>query len=176
MLNIYISLILLLMLGISSIYGAETCSRVAIVNYQEILVDTGTTGKGEGLRYYLSKDEVAEKYLDEFQEQSRPKWYTAAISTAGTALILGGIFQTGQKNNSGLAKKETLFIGGAAMIALSYLVAKTIEYNNEALLARAVEEYNKRNLPRIYFSPYKSELKSRGEGDIGVQAGFVKEF
>ena len=29
----------------------------------------------------------------------------------------------------------------------------TLEFNNEKNLTRAIEEYNKRNLPKIYFNP-----------------------
>jgi hypothetical protein len=36
---------------------------------------------------------------------------------------------------------------------LNFFVAKTLEITNEENLNRAIEEYNKRNLPKIYFSP-----------------------
>ena len=32
---------------LSLAHADENCSRIAIVNYQQVLVDTGSTGKGE---------------------------------------------------------------------------------------------------------------------------------
>ncbi len=159
------------------VLGGEACGRNAVINYQEVLVDTGPTGKGEGLRYYLSKDKVAASYLDTFQKNSKPMWQTAAISTTGVAMILAGIMQSGRDEGRGFASKETLFIGGASMIIMSYLVSKTIEYNNEIYLIRAIDEYNKRNLPRIYFYPYGDTNKSSGAEDrIGIGAGVSTSF
>ena len=39
------------------------------------------------------------------------------------------------------------------MILVNFFVARTLEYNNEQNLSRAIEEYNKRNLPKIFFYP-----------------------
>lgn len=156
--------------------GAETCSRVAVINFQEVLVDSSTSRKGEGLRYYLEKDKKAESFLNIYQEKSRPQWHAAAISTAGSALMIAGLFRSGDNNTSTLSSKKALFIGGAAMITLSYLISKTIEYNNEIYLAQAIEEYNRRNLPRIYFSPFKAKMKSSNKSDVGATAGFIQDF
>ncbi len=174
------TILLILIMGLlhsSRSFAAETCSRVAIINFQEVLVDTSTSRKGEGLRYHLAKDKMALSYLDKYQDKSRPMWLTAALSTAGASLVIAGIFQHGDQGSSQFSDKKAFFIGGAAMITLSYLISKTIEYNNTGLLVSAIEEYNKRNLPRIYFSPYKAKLKSNTQSEsIGVSAGIIKEF
>lgn len=128
--------------------AAETCSRVAIINYQEVLVDTNSTQKGEGLRFHLEKDATALSYLDKYQEGTQIKWHNAILGTTGTTLILTALISNASDNN-----KQSLIIGGASLILINFLVARTLEITNEANLLKAVEEYNKRNLPRIYFGP-----------------------
>ena len=59
-----IRLTLLILSLISSAWGAETCSRVASINYQEVLIDVSSNNRGEGLRYYLAKDQIAKELLD----------------------------------------------------------------------------------------------------------------
>tara|TARA_R110000868_G_scaffold55424_11_gene172403 strand:- start:5966 stop:6463 length:498 start_codon:yes stop_codon:yes gene_type:complete len=129
-------------------HASQVCSRVALVNFQEILVDTSSTQKGEGLRFYLEKDNIAKSYLDEYQEGTKIRWQNAAIGTVGTGMIIGGLFAS-----DGSDAKKSLLIGGAAMILVNFFVARTLEYNNEQNLSRAIEEYNKRNLPKILFYP-----------------------
>ena len=73
------------------IWAAETCSRVATINYQEVLVDVSSSNRGEGIRYYLEKDQIARELLDEYQENLRPTWKGATMSTLGSAMILGGL-------------------------------------------------------------------------------------
>ncbi|MBH47963.1 MAG: hypothetical protein CME71_07300 [Halobacteriovorax sp.] len=142
-------LIILFGLMLSTLsHASQVCSRVALVNYQEILVDTSSTQKGEGLRFYLEKDNVAKSYLDDYQEGTKIKWQNAAIGTVGTGMIIGGLFAS-----DGSDAKKSLLIGGAAMILVNFFVARTLEYNNEQNLSRAIEEYNKRNLPKILFYP-----------------------
>lgn len=128
--------------------GADTCSRVAIINYQEVLVDTSSTQKGEGLRFHLEKDELAQKFLSEYQKGTEMRWQNALLGTLGTGLILTGLFTNSESNN-----RKAFFISGGAFIAINFFVARTLEAANEKNLVRAIEEYNKRNLPRIYFSP-----------------------
>ena len=131
-----------------SLFSEETCSRVAVINYQEVLVDTNTTQKGEGLRYFLEKDEVAKNYLDLYQEGTDMRWQNAAMGTLGTGMIIGGIF-----TNSSSSNRQSLFLGGAVVMLVNFLVAKTLDQANEKNLIQAIDEYNKRNLPRIYFDP-----------------------
>lgn len=136
-----------------SAWAVETCSRVATINYQEVLVDVSSANRGEGLRYYLQKDQVAKELLDEYQENNRPTWKSAAMSTLGTAMILGGLLRTNAGEEETLTNRNFLVLGGITLIGVSYLISKTNQYNNEYLLLKSIEEYNKRNTPRIFFSP-----------------------
>ena len=138
--------ILVLFLSVN-IFAADTCSRIAIINYQEVLVDANSSQKGEGLRYYLNKDQIAKTYLDEYQEGTAHKWQSAAIGSVATGLLIGGL----TANNSDT--KKSLMIGGSALMLINFLISRTLESSNEDNLLKAVEEYNKRNLPKIYFAP-----------------------
>ncbi len=146
----------------------ETCSRVAVVNYQKVLVDAGAGKKGEGLRFYLKKDETSQKLLDEYQEKSKPTVYSASASTIGSLMIVAGLIQT--DDSQSIASSNTLIFGGATLAALSYLISKTVQRSNEKILKEAVDHYNKRNSPRIYFSPFKDNNGSAI--DIGVSQEF----
>jgi hypothetical protein len=149
-----------------SCFGVETCSRVATINYQEVLVDVSSKNRGEGLRYYLEKDEVAKGLLNDYQANNIPTWKSAALSTAGTALMIGGLMTSSGSGNS----KNFMLFGGATLIAVSYLISKTNQYNNEYLLTKSIEEYNKRNTPKIFFSP--TNPKDGLGGGIGVGQEF----
>lgn len=140
------------------------------MNYQEVLVDASTNGRGEGLRYYLSKDPVAKRLLDQYQSNHRPQWQSAALSTLGTALILGGLLNVGGEDSK-LFNRNNLLLGGVSLVGLSYLISRTNQYNNEYLLENAVEEYNRRNSPRIFFSADPSSTSRQGFG-MGVQQEF----
>lgn len=162
-------LILFLLLQLSA-WAAETCSRVATINYQEVLVDVSNKHRGEGLRYYLEKDEVAKELLNEYQENNRPTWKSAALSTLGTAMVLGSFLRTSDGQKDGIASRNMLLFGGASMIAVSYLISKTKQYNNEYLLQKSVEEYNKRNTPKIYLAP------TNPKDGFGLGVGVGQEF
>ncbi len=127
--------------------AVETCSRIAIINYQEVLVDANTSEKGEGLRYHLEKDPIALEYLNTYQKNSTIKWPSAVLGTAGTGLLLYGFF------NSDSEDRRLYIISGTATILVNFLIARTLEVTNESNLNRAIEEYNKRNLPKIFFNP-----------------------
>jgi hypothetical protein len=133
--------------------GAETCSRIATINYQEVLVDVSSSNRGEGLRYYLQKDPAAKQLLDEYQLSNRPTWKNAAFSTLGSGMILGGILRTNEGQNESFTSRNFLIFGGLTMIGVSYLITLTNQYNNEYLLVKSVEEYNKRNTPKIILAP-----------------------
>jgi len=122
----------------------EICSRVATINYQEVLIDLSNNQKAEGLRYYLEQDKVAKKYLDTYQKNSSSKWHNALLGSIGTLTLVFGITSPNKKT------RRNLFISGASIFAVNYLVAKTMQYTNEKNLYHAIEEYNKRNLPKIY--------------------------
>jgi hypothetical protein len=150
--------------------AAETCSRVATINYQEVLVDVSSSNRGEGLRFYLEKDEVAKELLNEYQDNNLPTWKSAALSTLGTAMIVGSLVQTSRGGSEGITGRNFLLFGGATMIAVSYLISKTNQYNNEYLLTKSVEEYNKRNTPKIFFSP------TNPQQGFGLGVGVGQEF
>jgi hypothetical protein len=153
---------------ISNLYAVETCSRIAIINYQEVLVDTNSTEKGEGLRFHLEKDKTAKSYLDAYQEGTQIKWQNAVLGTAGTTMMLAGILTSDDSE-----RKQTLLIGGATFMILNFLVARTLEASNEQNLIKAIEEYNKRNLPKIYFNP---ERETDGSLGPGVSFSISKEW
>jgi hypothetical protein len=136
-----------LILNLTNIQATETCSRIATINFQDILVDTNSTDKGEGLRFHLEKDPIAKEYLNAYQKSASVTWPSAVIGTTGTSLLLIGFF------NRNTADKPIFLISGVTVILVNFLVARTIEMRNEQNLTRAVEEYNKRNLPKIYFNP-----------------------
>lgn len=135
-----------------------------------MLVDVSSNKRGEGLRYYLEKDPISKQLLDEYQRNENPTWRSAAISTLGTGMILGGILRNNDNGKEFLISKNFLLMGGISLIAVSYLVSKTYQYNNEYLLLKSIEEYNKRNTPRIYFSPTGSQK------DLGLGIGVGQEF
>ena len=143
-----IILLTLLLFNAKGALSSEICSRVAIINYQETLVDTNTNQKGEGLRFHLEKDEMAKRYLDKYQEGSEIKWENAILGTVGSGLIISGLM-----SHSNRESRKTFLISGFSLILINYLMAKTFEYANEDNLLKAIEEYNKRNLPKIYFKP-----------------------
>lgn len=165
-----LTLILILLLNSLSVLAAETCSRVAIINYQEVLVDVSSSNRGEGLRFYLEKDEVAKGLLDEYQDNNRPTWKGAALSTVGTALMLAGFLRSSEGHGEALTGRGTLLLAGGTMIALSYLISKTKQHNNEHLLQKSIEEYNKRNTPRIFLAPTSQN------GQFGIGIGVGQEF
>ena len=109
--------------GSLSLFAAETCSRVAIINYQEVLVDAGSNKKGEGLRFYLERDTQARELLDKYQEKNKPTVWGAATSTIGSLMIFSGLVQTSRSENS--QNKNSLILGGGILVALSYLTSKT---------------------------------------------------
>jgi hypothetical protein len=162
--------ILILSIIMSSAFGAETCSRVATINYQEVLVDVSSNNRGEGLRYYLEKDQVSKSLLDEYQKNQNPTWKSAAASTAGTAMILAGILRPNSGDNEVVTSKNFLILGGLGLIAVSYAVTRSGQSENEALLERSVEEYNKRNTPKIFFSP------TDPKNGLGMGMGVSREF
>lgn len=148
--------------------AVETCSRIAIINYQEVLVDSNASEKGEGLRYHIEKDPVAKEYLDNYQNNSAIRWPNALLGTAGTGLLLFGFFTSDSQD------RQVYLISGGAAILVNFLIARTLEVANEANLNRAIEEYNKRNLPKIYFNP-DSSLQGDA-GFTGIKIGLAKDW
>lgn len=165
----FLSLIFGLVILSSKFSFAETCSRVATINYQEVLVDAGSGKMGEGLRFYLEKDPESKKLLDEYQKRNKPTLWSASASTVGSFLILSSLLQTNE--SSGIQNKNTLLYSGVMLVGISYLMSKTMKYSNEKYLKQAVDQYNKRNSPRIYFSPFRDN-----NGGSGATFGVGKRF
>jgi len=164
-------LLLFIIFGISSYQNAnavQTCSRVAVINFQEILVDSNASEKGEGLRYHLEKDPKALEYLNTYQKNSAIRWPNAIIGSAGTGLLLLGFFSSNSQD------RQIYTISGSATILVNFLIARTLEMGNEVNLNRAIEEYNKRNLPKIYFNP-EDNRESRLDFS-GFKIGFSKAW
>ena len=151
-------------------FAIETCSRIAIINYQEVLVDANTSEKGEGLRYHLEKDPVALQYLNTYQKNSGIKWPSAVLGTAGTGLLLYGFF------NSDTEDRRIYVMAGTATILVNFLVARTLELSNEVNLNKAVEEYNKRNLPKIFFNPENPEGTQSQIDFTKIRVGLMQQW
>lgn len=169
----YLSL-LLLTIAPALAFGQEdnACNRYAIINHQKILVDSSSTIKGDGLKYYLEKDPVAAQYFESYQKNNQPRISSALISSAGTGLVLAGYLMS--EDSLRLLNKNTLIGAGITMILVNYFVNKTNSYRNEENLQKSVEEYNKRNSPQIYFNPI---VPTSGQNDgMGVNMGVTKEF
>ena len=149
----------------------ETCSRTAIINHQEVLVDTNSNQKGEGLRFYLEKDPKAEEYLNKYQNKNKIRWQNAVMGTAGTGMLLSGLLINSNSNT-----KQTLYVSGASLILVNFLVARTLEMANEQNLLKAIEEYNKRNLPRIYFNPGDGEVRDPSSQSPSFSIGKTWSF
>jgi hypothetical protein len=75
------------------------------------------------------------------------------MSTLGTAMMIGGLMRTNEGDTETLTSRNFLIFGGMTMIGVSYLISKTNQVTNEYLLSKSIEEYNKRNTPKIFFSP-----------------------
>ncbi|MBL7665554.1 MAG: hypothetical protein JNM93_10510 [Bacteriovoracaceae bacterium] len=168
--KVYFLFLIITLLPVRVFAEAQTCSRVVQVNYQEILVDASSSKKGEGLRYYLEKDDVACKYLNEYQNNIRPTWQGAIISSIGSFMILYALLSSG--NSMDKDKRNFFVMGGASVIFGNYLYAKTRQFQNEDLLNRAIDEYNQRNIPKIYFSPARDVDNS----PTGLGIGITQEF
>jgi len=161
--KIRVTLLLTLILVAAQIQAVDTCSRLAIINYQEVLVDTNSTEKGEGLRFHIEKDPVAKSYLDTYQQGTQIRWQNAALGTVGTGMMLAGVI-----GEHSADREKVLLFGGATLMLINFFVARTLESSNEQNLIKAIEEYNKRNLPKIYFNP-----EQKGDGTLGSEVSLV---
>lgn len=122
----------------------ELCSRTVEINSQEVLIDLNSTQKGEGLKSYLEKDSQANSYYEKYQEGNKFKWQDTLLGTGGGLAVLTGL-SLGSQNTS----KNTFIIAGVSMIALQFIIGYSVKRSNESNLEKAIEEYNKRNFPKI---------------------------
>lgn len=128
------------------------CGRTAEINGENIAIDASTTQKGEGLRFYLTKDPEAKKYFDEYTESNKPNWKRIGVSTFGMGLIIGGFLSSNDTDND-FFKRDTLLVSGVTIVALSFVYAKTRQSEKEVILQKSINEYNKRNEPKILITP-----------------------
>lgn len=152
----------------STVFANQTCSRLAIVDERNVLVDSSSLCKGEGLRPYLSKDPIALSYLDQYQEGLKTNWFRAGMSMFGSSLILAGIL-TGSPTKKGLANKDVLIYSGIGLLGLSYILTRTHQAQNEEYLNKSILEYNLRNWPKIEFSPLLEKSQSAYHLGLGIQ-------
>lgn len=148
----------------------KTCSRTAKINYQDVLVDSSSSIKGDGLKFYLNKDPIAKEYLRIYQENAKPSIKFAAISTLGLGISLAGLLT--DKTTNGILSRNSLIGIGIGVVLINLFVSKTYSYKNEKNLYKAVDEYNKRNRPKIYLTPIVNGVND----DIGVNLGIVDSF
>lgn len=142
---------------------------MAIVNFQEILVDTNSAHKADGLRPYLQKDEKSLQLLNVYQEKSRIKWPNTVLGTLGTVMLLIGVTLSKDTNSRG----AILAVGGG-IFGLNFIVGRSLEQSNEINLMRAIEEYNKRNTPRIYFD--NPSFLQQSSPKSGASLNFSTDF
>ena len=124
--------------------AAKSCERVAIVNHQEIPLETMSGSRGEGLRPYLEKDKDALNYFDLYQERNRIHPFNTVLGIVGPGFLVTGLVLNSQSE-----QKKTFLTWGAVLVVTNFLVTKTIQGTSESYLEKAVEEYNKRHLPKI---------------------------
>lgn len=172
LIKIYLILFFFLQINLLAL-ARESCSRIATINFQDVLVDSSSSVKGEGLRIYLEKDSIAKQYLETYQHNSKPSLKGAITSTIGASLTLAGLMTDSDKKN-GLFSKQTMIGSGLTLIILNYLISRTNAYTNEGNLINSIDEYNKRNSPKIYFSPTTSS--SGNSTFFGINLAYIKEF
>jgi hypothetical protein len=155
--------------GLSFSASAANCGRTVTIDYQDVLIDNDATQKGEGLRYYLAKDPVALSLLDKYQEGTKVHWANAVLGTIGTGLLLGGYLSFNMDHRDG---QKNMIISGVVLLAVNFLIAKTYESYNETYLEQAIEEYNRRHLPRIMLDAPTGDPKD----GVGVGLKIERRF
>lgn len=153
-------------------FSSESCSRTAIINYQEVLIDSANSLKGEGLRPYLAKDKVALNYLDKYQKNARPSFKSSFLGTTGVTLSLLS-FTTNSEHKAPWNSK-VLLTTGITLIFVNYLFNNTLQKANEENLDKAIEEYNLKHRPKIEFTPEASNdnIPSGFSWTIGFTGNF----
>ena len=166
-----------LLLAEATTYGKEACGRTATISGQEVLVDISLSSKGEGLRPYLAKDAVAHSYLEQYQKTGFSQNKSALFGSAAIGLIAGGALAP-QDSHWGPFGRQDFIIIGATLLAVNYLVSRAIATKNEKLLHNSINEYNKRNYPKIYFLPHRKQGGSAFEGkhNLGIRVGLHTLF
>lgn len=121
----------------NSSHAIEACSRIAMYNYQEILIDSTTSKKGEGLRPLLQKEPEALRKLEIYQKNADLKWPNAVVGSIGVGLIATSL---ALKESSA---KSTYLVSGLTTMLLNFFISKTLEITNEKNLDEAISIFNK---------------------------------
>ena len=146
---------LLFLLFLESGFAEKSCERTAVVNHQEIPLEIISKRKGEGLRVYLKKDKDALRYLDLYQERNRILPFNTLLGIVGPGSLLTGLVLESKSEH-----KKTFLTWGAVLVVTNFLVTKTIQSTSEFYLEKAVEEYNKRNSPKIDLNFHTPKISS----------------
>ena len=158
----------------------KTCSRVAKINFQDVLVDTSSSRKGEGIKFYLEKDPQAKSFYDRYLDNQKDQLIPSLLGTLGVGLILTGILKSNSSDNENRFKDRGIWVAaGAVTLGVNYILANIRGKQNEKNLHSAVEEYNKRNLPKIYFGPFINQYENERNSNsrkFGIQGQLRKEF
>ncbi len=154
------------------IFASESCSRTAIINYQEVLIDSANSLKGEGLRPYLAKDKTALSYLETYQKNARPSFKSSFLGTSGMLLSLMSL--TTNSEHKAPWNSKVLLTTGITLIFVNYLFNNTLQKANEENLYNAIEEYNLKHRPKIEFTPETSN--DNVTSGFSWSIGFSKEF
>lgn len=171
----FIRFITILLFLLQSIYGfsSESCSRTATINYQEVLIDSANSLKGDGLRPYLSKDPIALQYLETYQKNARPSFKSSFLGTTGVLLSL--LSFTTNSDNKAPWNSKVLLTTGLTLIVVNFVFNIQLQSNNEENLYRAIDEYNLKNSPKIEFSP-EEKADTIGPQYPAFSIGFSKGF
>lgn len=156
----------------SALFASESCSRTAIINYQEVLIDSASSLKGEGLRPYLEKDQTALSYLETYQKNARPSFKSSFLGTTGVTLSL--LSFTTNRDHKAPWNSKVLLTTGITLIFINYLFNNTMQKANEENLTKAIEEYNLKNRPKIEFTPETTNDSVTSGFSWGI--GFTRDF
>lgn len=161
-------IILLSFLSCLTANAIETCSRTAYINYQKVIIDSSSHSKGEGLRYYLAKDPQALELLNKYQDENKASSTSTFFSSLGGSMVLSGLVYSSFSTNRNTS--NTLVFGGLAIVGLNFFYTKIMQYRSEPYLEQSIKEYNKRNTPKIFFSP------TMNSGKVNIGIGAIQEF
>ncbi len=152
--------------------ASESCSRTATINYQEVLIDSANSLKGEGLRPYLAKDPQAISYLEIYQKNARPSFKSSFLGTTGVALSL--LSFTTNSDHKAPWNSKVLLTTGLSLIVINYIFNHTLQKANEENLYNAIDEYNLKHRPKIEFTPEASNdsVMSNFSWHISFTKGF----
>lgn len=169
--TIFFILPLFLILQVNLCFASESCSRTATINFQEVLIDSANSLKGDGLRPYLSKEPIALNYLETYQQNARPSFKSSFLGTTGVLLSI--LSFTTNNDKKAPWNSNVLLTTGLTLIFVNFIFNQQLQTNNEENLYKAIDEYNLRHTPRIEFNPESSGVNP-STPSWGI--GFTKDF